>query len=49
MKATRIINTLLAFIAFPLLLTGLDQGEWILSLAMATCLVTCFMVEAELI
>lgn len=45
----RIINTVLAFISWVLLMTGLDQGDYLLSLATATCLAVTFMVEAEMI
>lgn len=43
------INTLAGIASASLLFLGLYEAEYILSLAMATCLVACFMIEAELI
>ena len=43
------INTIIAFISWPLLFVGIDQSEWILSLSMATTLALSFMIEGELI
>ena len=43
------INAILAFTSWALLMGALDQGEWMLSLAMMGTLATCFLIEAELI
>lgn len=43
------LNAVLAFVSWALLMGALDQGEWVLSLAMMGTLATCFLIEAELI
>jgi len=47
MKKT--ITTASAFTSWALLMTALNQGEWIMALAMGTTLALCFMIEAEMI
>lgn len=45
----KFITATMAFLSWALLMGALDQGEWMLSLAMAGTLATCFLIEAELI
>lgn len=48
-KAIKTVNTIGAFTSATLMMLGLLEAEWILSLAMAGTLTVCFMVEAEMI
>jgi hypothetical protein len=41
------INAILAFLSWALLMGALDQGEWVLSLAMMGTLAACFLIEAD--
>lgn len=45
----KFITATMAFLSWALLMGALDQGEWILALAMMGTLATCFLIEAELI
>jgi len=45
----RTLNTVTAFISWALLMTALDQGDYLLSLSMAVTLAVSFMIEAEMI
>lgn len=49
MNTLKAINTVGAFTSATLMMLGLLEAEWILSLAMAGTLTVCFMVEAEMI
>lgn len=45
----KITTAIMAFVSWALLMGALDQGEWIMALAMMGTLATCFLIEAEII